>query len=99
MNCPRCTDAVLSITYRTGIELDFCPKCRGVWMDRGELDKVLERSELERISESDSRKSARPRDEGEDSRDRRGSGRFSDESGRYERQPERRRSWLSEFFD
>ena len=44
MNCPVCKDVVLAITTREGIEIDHCPKCRGVWMDRGELDKIIERS-------------------------------------------------------
>jgi Zn-finger nucleic acid-binding protein len=43
MNCPICM-IPLNITERQGIELDFCPKCRGVWLDRGELDKIIERS-------------------------------------------------------
>ena len=43
MKCPRC-DADLSISDRQGIEIDFCPKCRGVWLDRGELDKIVERA-------------------------------------------------------
>jgi Zn-finger nucleic acid-binding protein len=34
----------LSITDRQGVEIDFCPQCRGVWLDRGELDKVVERA-------------------------------------------------------
>lgn len=45
MNCPVCKDVNLSITDRQGIEIDFCPKCRGVWLDRGELDKIIERSD------------------------------------------------------
>jgi hypothetical protein len=44
MNCPICHVA-LQITERSGIEIDYCPKCRGVWVDRGELDKIIERSE------------------------------------------------------
>jgi Zn-finger nucleic acid-binding protein len=44
MMCPACKDTVLSMTDRQGIEIDFCPKCRGVWLDRGELDKIIERS-------------------------------------------------------
>jgi Zn-finger nucleic acid-binding protein len=43
MKCPRC-DAALSISDRQGIEIDFCPQCRGVWLDRGELDKIIERA-------------------------------------------------------
>lgn len=43
MKCPI-DDNELSMTDRQGIEIDFCPKCRGVWLDRGELDKIIERS-------------------------------------------------------
>lgn len=44
MNCPACKDTTLSMTERQGVEIDYCPKCRGVWLDRGELDKILEKS-------------------------------------------------------
>jgi Zn-finger nucleic acid-binding protein len=44
VNCPVCVSTTLTVTERQGIEIDFCPKCRGVWLDRGELDKILERS-------------------------------------------------------
>lgn len=43
MKCPVC-DVQLSISSREGIEIDFCPQCRGVWLDRGELDKIIERA-------------------------------------------------------
>jgi Zn-finger nucleic acid-binding protein len=43
MNCPRC-GIVLKIADRQGVEVDFCPACRGIWLDRGELDKIIERS-------------------------------------------------------
>jgi Zn-finger nucleic acid-binding protein len=44
MKCP--TDGSdLVMSERQGIEIDYCPKCRGVWLDRGELDKIIERSE------------------------------------------------------
>ena len=43
MKCPLCAvDLVMS--ERQGIEIDYCPQCRGVWLDRGELDKIIERS-------------------------------------------------------
>lgn len=45
MNCPVCVTERLVITERSGIEIDYCPKCRGVWLDRGELDKIIERAE------------------------------------------------------
>ena len=46
MKCP--TDgSVLVMSERSGVEIDYCPTCRGVWLDRGELDKILERAERE----------------------------------------------------
>jgi uncharacterized protein len=44
MKCPIDIDVDLQMTDRQGIEIDYCPKCRGVWLDRGELDKLIERS-------------------------------------------------------
>jgi uncharacterized protein len=43
MKCPKC-DITLNITDRQGIEIDYCPSCRGIWLDRGELDKIIERN-------------------------------------------------------
>lgn len=44
MKCPVCNDIDLVMSERQGVEIDYCPKCRGVWLDRGELDKIIERS-------------------------------------------------------
>ena len=44
MKCPMCPDATLVMSDRQGVEIDYCPTCRGVWLDRGELDKLIERS-------------------------------------------------------
>lgn len=43
MKCPLCNVDLL-MSERQGIEIDYCPQCRGVWLDRGELDKIIERS-------------------------------------------------------
>jgi uncharacterized protein len=43
MKCPVCTNVDLLMSERQGIEIDYCPNCRGVWLDRGELDKIIER--------------------------------------------------------
>lgn len=43
MNCPTC-NVSLVMSDRQGIEIDYCPQCRGVWLDRGELDKIIEKS-------------------------------------------------------
>ena len=44
MKCPVCLQPDLVMSDRQGIEIDYCPQCRGVWLDRGELDKIIERS-------------------------------------------------------
>lgn len=43
MKCPKCNTTLL-ITDKQNIEIDYCPDCRGIWLDRGELDKIIERS-------------------------------------------------------
>jgi uncharacterized protein len=44
MKCPVCTETDLQLAERSGVEIDYCPKCRGVWLDRGELDKIIDRA-------------------------------------------------------
>lgn len=44
MDCPVCKNVKLVMSERQGIEIDYCPNCRGVWLDRGELDKIIDRS-------------------------------------------------------
>ena len=46
MNCPSCK-IPLVMSERQGIEIDYCPQCRGIWLDRGELDKLIEKSNAE----------------------------------------------------
>jgi Zn-finger nucleic acid-binding protein len=48
MNCPHCGVNLL-MAERQGVEIDYCPECRGVWLDRGELDKIIERSHAELV--------------------------------------------------
>ena len=43
MKCPNCNETLV-MADRQGIEIDYCPKCRGVWLDKGELDKIIERT-------------------------------------------------------
>ena len=43
MQCPN-DGSTLTMSERSGIEIDYCPQCRGVWLDRGELDKIIDRS-------------------------------------------------------
>ena len=44
MQCPI-DGTALVMTERSGVEIDYCPKCRGVWLDRGELDKIIDRAD------------------------------------------------------
>ena len=43
MNCPICNETLL-LAEKQGVEIDYCPKCRGIWLDRGELEKIIEKS-------------------------------------------------------
>jgi Zn-finger nucleic acid-binding protein len=83
MPCPVCkVDLVMS--DRQGVEIDYCPKCRGVWLDRGELDKIIERnaSYQPHAGARDDREPPRPaygrrgRYDDDDDDDRRGRGGF-----------------------
>ena len=51
MKCPACPDSTLAMSNREGLEIDYCPTCRGVWLDRGELDKIIERSAAEQTTQ------------------------------------------------
>lgn len=109
MNCPI-DDTELRITDRQGIEIDYCPKCRGVWLDRGELDKLIERAAPAAAGaigaaggagdRFDQSAPPPPRDirESRDSRDSRREYRDDDDDG-YGRRPQRRRSFLDDIFD
>ncbi|MDQ9172307.1 zf-TFIIB domain-containing protein [Oxalobacteraceae bacterium R-40] len=52
MKCPVCKETHMVMTERQNIEIDYCPQCRGIWLDRGELDKLIERSERESAAAS-----------------------------------------------
>ena len=61
MNCPN-DGAELRMAERQGVEIDYCPQCRGVWLDRGELDKIIERADD--YDERPSRSESHRREEG-----------------------------------
>jgi len=85
MKCPTCPDTALAITDRQGIEIDYCPQCRGVWLDRGELARLTERAAMR--APSPVAASLLP-----DSLD-------SDYRGAHSHPARRRKSWLSDIFD
>ena len=45
MKCPVCKDVTLLMSERCGVEIDYCPECRGIWLDRGELEKIMEKED------------------------------------------------------
>ena len=71
MKCPSCADVTLSLSSRESIEIDYCPQCRGVWLDRGELDKIIERTENSGVARPGVRPA--PTEARRDERDDRGS--------------------------
>ena len=93
MQCPV-DGATLLLSERQGVEIDYCPNCRGVWLDRGELDKLLQRDDDEWRGEFDRwRGGDRERDydrDRDDDRDR------DHGRGRY---PTKKKRWLSEMFE
>ena len=94
MYCPACTEERLLITERSGIEIDYCGKCRGVWLDRGELDKLIERAN------EPTAVVPRDRDRDDDDDDRRDREPRRDDyrrDGSYK--PKKKKSFLSDFFE
>lgn len=100
MLCPI-DAATLLMSERQGIEIDYCPTCRGVWLDRGELDKLIERSVSDVPSAHSSAPSAAPRRPDERERDDRGYSRDSYERPSYSSGDRRKKksSWLGEIFE
>ena len=89
MKCPVDGETLI-VTERAGVEIDYCPTCRGVWLDRGELDKIIERVDGPRqASPPQHRHDDRWDDDDDDWDDRRSRS----------RRPRRRESLLSELFD
>ena len=91
MLCPACQVALV-MSERQNIEIDYCPNCRGVWLDRGELDKIIERS-LTTVPDASLATSPMQNSYSvdQDHRSHRGGGRH--DGGH------RRKSWLGELFD
>ena len=57
MKCPVCKDVTLLMSEKHGIEIDYCPECRGIWLDRGELDKIVQRAQKDLSDDDDDRSS------------------------------------------
>lgn len=96
MKCPACKEVNLVMADRQGIEIDYCPECRGIWLDRGELDKVIERSASQQQIPSRGREADHDvRPQGREADHVRPQGRGKDEY--YHKK--RKKSLLGELFD
>lgn len=87
MDCPHCK-VELKLAERKNIEIDYCPQCRGVWLDRGELDKLIESSALQPPVENPRARSERHDDD-----------RYEREHRSHDYKKYKRKSLLSEIFD
>lgn len=101
MKCPV-DQAVLEISNRANIEIDYCPTCRGVWLDRGELDKIIERSEPVTPAAAPYRSHApdyreEPRYEAPRPQERRYDDDYNPKSGHHPKK--KRESFLGDLFD
>ena len=92
MKCPNCSDSTLVMTERQGVEIDYCPACRGVWLDRGELDKLLDRAPTAQAPTAYAGGQAPPSPRQPDFED-------SDFRRRQPHQQGRKKSWLNDIFD
>lgn len=89
MKCPACPETTLVMSERQGVEIDYCPSCRGVWLDRGELDKLIERSTTQETNRGPNPAAARPPRQPD----------FVDSDHRHGHGHYRKKSWLSDIFD
>jgi Zn-finger nucleic acid-binding protein len=97
MKCPN-DGSTLTMSERSGIEIDYCPECRGVWLDRGELDKLIERAAAHAAPAPGPAPVASAYERERDERHQHAQQRYSDPQ-RYAQQPygkKRKESWLSE---
>ena len=94
MACPV-DGATLVMSERSGIEIDYCPTCRGVWLDRGELDKIIERNAESSAPPPQAAPAPPPQQQAPwgQQRDTRGHDSYG------QRPPKRRKGFLEELFD
>ena len=97
MLCPVCK-VPLTMSERQGVEIDYCSDCRGVWLDRGELDKIIERSAAE-MAPPPPQSTPEPDPRGYDNDDYGRRGGYGKHGGQGKHGGYRRKSWLHDPFD
>lgn len=102
MLCPVCRTG-LSMSDRSGVEIDYCPSCRGVWLDRGELDKIIERTAAP-VDRGDNRRPGDDRSRSSGGLMDMAASMLQGDDRRHDRyydkhRPKKKKSLLSEFFD
>ena len=95
MKCPN-DSTTLVMSERGGVEIDYCPECRGVWLDRGELDKIIDRAESEFAKSAPVAPPAAPQAPQYAERDDRYRDRGYDNRDGY--RPKKKDNWLGELF-
>jgi Zn-finger nucleic acid-binding protein len=85
----------LKIAERQGVEIDYCPECRGVWLDRGELDKIIERSDTQTNQAQPQPQYQQP----SHNQQQYGKQHHDDDHGYSQNGQKRNKSWISELFD
>jgi len=95
MPCPICA-VPLAMSERQGVEIDYCPQCRGVWLDRGELDKIIARSEQEQAPPPQPAQHQAPAYQQAPPQPYHGHGKDYRQGQAY---PKRRKSFFEELFD
>ena len=98
MKCPN-DGITLTMSERSGIEIDYCPECRGVWLDRGELDKIIERSATEAApAQAPVAAPTQSYEQERDDRRMQQDQRYA-QAGQQPYRKKKKESWLSEIFD
>jgi Zn-finger nucleic acid-binding protein len=96
MPCPVCRVSLV-MSERQGVEIDYCPQCRGVWLDRGELDKIIERSAQDASSAATVQQPSFSKPQYDQGHDRGYTQPYG--HGHQHGHPKRKKSFLEELFD
>lgn len=84
MKCPNC-EATLQMSEKHGVEIDYCPNCRGIWLDKGEMEKIMDRAADHYSSRDNYEKDYKRYD--------------YDNYKKQHHHPHKKKSFLSDFFD